>query len=167
MKIGILSDTHAHTERSHMAAKLLKQARVDLLIHAGDIGSEEVIYAIAEHFDFATTPFYAVWGNVDRHGYPAPDFPSWDGITIREVHLTLSLGGKEIAVTHGDDTQTLKRLIESQEYDVLITGHTHVAADERIGKTRVINPGAVTRSPRPSIATYNTETEDLDSFYLG
>ena len=36
----------------------------------------------------------------------------------------------------------LNELIRSQKYDYVLYGHTHTKRNDKIGKTRVINPGA-------------------------
>ncbi len=46
-------------------------------------------------------------------------------------------------VYHGTIPGNLDAAIKSNKYDYILTGHTHVKRDEPIGKTRVINPGAL------------------------
>ena len=43
MKIGILSDTHGHLTRSLAAIECLLDAGAEMLIHCGDIGSEQIL----------------------------------------------------------------------------------------------------------------------------
>ena len=40
-------------------------------------------------------------------------------------------------------TEKLDKLIRSRRYKYVFHGHTHRQRDEKIGKTRVINPGAL------------------------
>ena len=56
--------------------------------------------------------------------------------------LALEFDDKKVFVTHGHRT-SLRRAIDSGEYDYVFHGHTHRYKDEIIGKTRVINPGAL------------------------
>ena len=43
-----------------------------------------------------------------------------------------------------------------------MTGHTHIKRDEKIGKTRVINPGALFRIYPYTIALLDVETDRLE-----
>jgi putative phosphoesterase len=59
MKIGLISDTHGHLPgKVHDAFKT-----VDLILHAGDIGSQDIINELE-----TIAPVYAVHGNID--GWP-------------------------------------------------------------------------------------------------
>ncbi len=53
------------------------------------------------------------------------------------------------------------RLLSEQKHDYLLQGHTHVRHDERIGKTRVINPGALHRAREKTVALLDTATDRL------
>ena len=54
----------------------------------------------------------------------------------------IELGGRRIAITHGDRDELVEAHLSAQP-DYLFLGHTHRRRDERIGLTRVINPGAL------------------------
>jgi predicted phosphodiesterase len=73
----------------------------------------------------------------------------------------LTIDGYPIAVTHGH--HGLERLISEQEYRYVMHGHTHARRDTVIGRTRVINPGALGgRKPAPRhIAVLDTASDDL------
>ena len=166
MKIGLLSDTHGDESRTRLACTLLQDAGADCLVHAGDIGTEQVLYTMMEVFDFSRVPLYAVWGNIDRWSHTLDSFPSLNGVTLKEVSLNFHTGGYRVAMTHGDVPGELEKLTASQEYDLVVTGHTHVASDHREGRTRIINPGAVSNSLSPSVAVLDTELDRLDSLCL-
>ena len=70
----------------------------------------------------------------------------------------LELGGKRVAVIHGDDYKLKQRLLSEQRHDYLFQGHTHLRADETVGRTRVINPGALHRAKEKTVATLDTES---------
>jgi hypothetical protein len=48
-----------------------------------------------------------------------------------------------------------------QMYDYLFHGHTHVVRDDRIGKLRIINPGALYRASRKTVALLNLTDDRL------
>ncbi len=75
----------------------------------------------------------------------------------------VELKGKLIGMTHGDREEVFEDLLQA-EPDYLFHGHTHRRRDERVGSTRVINPGAlggIQYEPR-SICILDIETDQLD-----
>ncbi len=159
MHLALLSDTHGNVARTVRAIAALKAFHPDHVIHCGDIGSAAVLTELAAGFADPETPITCVFGNVDTY---ADDLFSPVGYLDLPGRLaTLHLAGHAIAVLHGDDLRRLDGLIASQNYDYLFTGHTHLAADDRHGRTRVINPGALHRAQQPSCAILNLATDDL------
>ncbi len=139
MRIGVMSDSHDRREFVEKALRAFRERGISVIVHCGDLTSPEML-PLFEGFRL-----YLAQGNMDL--YPeairqaaeeiaGPAFvfygPSWEG----------ELGGKRIALCHGDDSSLLKELLWRQEFDYVFHGHTHRPRDERIGKTRVINPGA-------------------------
>lgn len=156
MILGLLSDTHGHLPRTRQALKLLQDHGAEQLIHCGDLGSEEIITLLFE-VQASGTPVIAVPGNVDE----------WDpGLMLYAHKLGLSLhrlqrftcDSLRIAVFHGHDPKTMERLLAESDLDLLLTGHTHVSADETIGHLRVINPGAVYRANPPGVSVFDTRS---------
>jgi predicted phosphodiesterase len=56
----------------------------------------------------------------------------------------------------------MDRLLAAQEHDYLLHGHTHVRRDERVGKTRVINPGALHRAAEKTVALLDLAADRLE-----
>lgn len=57
--------------------------------------------------------------------------------------VEVALEGVSIAVTHGHLAGRVTELAASGVYDYVFHGHTHVQKDEMLGRTRIINPGAL------------------------
>ncbi|MFH0878766.1 MAG: YfcE family phosphodiesterase [Lentisphaerota bacterium] len=149
MIIGVLSDSHGHVPLVKKATSLFKSQGVEAVLHAGDIGSMEVLEAIVQGLG-GGVPVYAVLGNMDKIHLMRPSpYPT---IHVRGRFLTLSLDGKSIALLHGDQESQLKDAVQCGRFDFVFTGHTHVAKQEHEGKTRWINPGAIHRAAQPSVA---------------
>ena len=135
--IGLISDTHGLVRPEvHRAL-----AGVALILHAGDVGGDEVLDELA-----LIAPVVAVYGNTDVPGDPR---------LAAEIERTI--GGVRIHVSHGHEvgSPTPQKLLERYAADVIVYGHTHRAlvthADERL----IVNPGAA--GPRrfnllPSVA---------------
>jgi hypothetical protein len=137
------------------AIDVLRQHGAEFFIHCGDVGTERVL----DHL--AGLPAAFVWGNNDWDRTSLEEYARSLGINCQGDMADLTLAGKRIAVIHGDDFTLRKKLLLKQEHDYLFLGHTHVRSDDRIGKTRVINPGALYRAREKTVALLDTENDKL------
>ncbi len=146
MLLGIVSDTHGHVAHARAAIHMLDSLDVDAIVHCGDVGSPEVVAL------FHATPTHFVLGNVDA--WPAELETAIAKIsgTFHGRFAQLELAGRQIAFLHGDDQRLLAQTIAGQKFDLVCYGHTHVAEQHRDGKTLVVNPGALYRAERHTIA---------------
>jgi putative phosphoesterase len=121
MIIGIISDTHG----------LLRPEAVELLrgsehiIHAGDIGSPEIIPALE-----AIAPVTAIRGNIDREPW-ARRFPETE---------IVELGGLNLYVIH--DVNALDLSPKAAGFAAVISGHSHVPKQEMKNGVLYFNPGS-------------------------
>lgn len=154
--IGIISDTHENVRAIKAAVEILQQRSLELVIHCGDIISPPVLDY------FRGLPMRFIFGNNDgeRAGLKKKALELGFG----EVNDTLlcTISGKSIFAYHGTVVKVLNGYIDSGEYDYVLTGHTHEMRDERVGVTRVINPGALFSAPRYSIAILDPSTDTLE-----
>jgi putative phosphoesterase len=140
--IGLISDTHGLV-RAQVHEAL---AGVELILHAGDVGGDDVLDELA-----LIAPVHAVYGNTDVPGDPR---------LAREI--AREIGGLTIHVSHGHElgSPTPEKLLQHYAGDVLVYGHTHKALVTRAGGRLVVNPGAA--GPRrfdlvPSVARLTIE----------
>ena len=155
MIIGILSDTHDHADAMAAGLAALAAAGAEFYIHCGDIGSQRCIDLLAG------LKCAFVFGNTDFDRVALARYAETIGVPCYGNFADLGLAGKKIAVTHGDDYRLKQRILSAQEHDYLFQGHTHVRADERIGRTRLINPGALHRATTKTVAALDTATDRL------
>jgi putative phosphoesterase len=156
VKIGLLSDTHDQFFSAKDAVRLLQQAGAQHLIHCGDVGSIRILDTLVG------TPAAFVFGNTDYDRDELRNYAALLDIECLGVYGVLELAGKRIAVTHGDDHRLVARLTRpEQPIDYLLTGHTHVKHDRRVGSIRLINPGALYRAASKTVATLDLETDEL------
>ena len=157
MILGILSDTHGRVAIAREAIKILRARDAEYFIHCGDVGDGVLAVLPQERSAF-------VFGNtdLDRHGYR--DEAKLFSLRCMETFGELTFDGKTIAVTHGDEARTLREIRSSERFDYLLTGHTHFADDHREGRLRWINPGALHRTSRKTVATLDLKT-DLLTFH--
>jgi putative phosphoesterase len=120
--VGVISDTHGLLRPEALAAL----AGAQHILHAGDIGGQEILDALA-----AIAPVTAVRGNNDR-GPWAEKIPA---------RATVTLGGHPILVLH--DRHELARDPRAVAgVSAVITGHSHRPAIERQGGVLYLNPGS-------------------------
>lgn len=120
MLIGIVSDTHGTLPDTIDAAF----AGVERIVHAGDVGSQAVLARLE-----AIAPVVAVRGNIDTGEleWRLPDTAA------------PRFGDHRLLISH---KKPAKAADLPQDADVVITGHTHRAAVERVGDVLFINPGS-------------------------
>jgi putative phosphoesterase len=153
--IGILSDTHDRLDNTIAAMKLLRDGGAEFYIHCGDVGGEQIIDQLAG------VPVALVWGNNDWDRTPLTRYAESLSIQVFQDFGELELGGKRFAVTHGDDERIVRKILDEQQHDYLLLGHAHVRLDKRVGRVRIINPGALHRAARKSAALLDTASDLL------
>jgi putative phosphoesterase len=154
MLIGILSDTHDQAERTRVALATLASAGAEALFHCGDITTADVVY------ECGILPAYFVFGNCDFDHDSLRQAISQIGGHCWERGGSIELAGRQIAMTHGDSDQELRRLMDRQP-DYLFTGHTHRLNDVTKGSTRLINPGALHRAQQWTVAVLDLASNQL------
>ena len=139
MRIGILSDTHNNVSNLLAALRIFREEGVSQLIHCGDmanvftasqISGFDVIYVNGNSDESAAAINHTVWTLNPRNETPGLVYSG-------------KLDGVGIAATHGHMPQRMDKLLKTRSIAYVFHGHTHRQRDELIGKTRVINPGAL------------------------
>lgn len=154
MRIGVISDTHGHLENTRDAVRMLESLDVKRVLHCGDVGSPQIPAMLA------AWPTHFVFGNCD-HGAELIEMRqaiAAAGLSCHERFGVLELAGRKIALLHSDDVRLFRQVITSDEYDLVCYGHTHQAEHHRMGKTLVLNPGALYRATPHSIAVVDLKT---------
>lgn len=146
MILGILSDTHGRVPAMDAGMSALRAAGASAFVHCGDVGGPAVLDALAGE-DAAF-----VFGNSDWDRAELARYASQIGVRCLGAFGELNYGAARIAVMHGDDGLRRQQVVAGQQYEYLLLGHTHVAADQRSGRMRIINPGALFRSSRKTVA---------------
>ena len=155
MLVGVMSDTHGRRRAARAAMKRFAQLNVEYVIHCGDVGGIEVFS------ELLALPCTFVWGNTDFPEQGVHAFLNSVGLrTPGKPPARLTLDGKRFAVFHGHESG-FSRAVNALDVDYLLHGHTHVARDERTGRVRIINPGALHRAHPKSVATLHTRTDTL------
>lgn len=156
MRIGILSDSHDARARTARAVNLLIERGAEALIYCGDLTSPSMVHDCG----FGLLPSYFVFGNNDDDEFGLRTAMEAVGGVCLDRGGLIELGGKRIAVTHGDSAFESRRLLTLQP-DYFLYGHTHTPHDGE-GTPRWINPGALHRAPRYTVASLDLEGDHLE-----
>lgn len=122
--VGLISDTHGLLRPE--AVEALRGS--DFIIHAGDIGSEEVLQQLA-----ALAPLTAVRGNTDGGGW------------IKQVPLTAELQVGKVLVHVLHDLAWLDPAVRTRGVRVVVSGHSHKPAAVERDAVLYVNPGSAGR----------------------
>jgi putative phosphoesterase len=136
MLIGIISDTHDNVPNILKAKDIFLKKKVDLVLHAGDVVAGKTV----EFFEGLKVWF--IDGNCNTEPEKMKEKAEQIGGKYLGNFAEFELEGKKFCMYHGTDKKKLDDIIKSQNYDYVITGHTHKPFDKKEGKTRIINPGA-------------------------
>ncbi|MBN2293536.1 MAG: YfcE family phosphodiesterase [Pirellulales bacterium] len=159
MKIGVISDTHGDVHSAREAVRLFQCLEVDQVLHCGDIGSPEIVAL------FSDWPTHFVYGNVDSPQY-LDDVIRQAGQTCHDHFGSIELDGRKIAFMHGHDTSLLEKSAKSGNWHIICHGHTHMARHCTVGKTLVLNPGAIARTIYPSVAIIDLQSLEVTPIRL-
>jgi putative phosphoesterase len=154
-RIGVLSDSHGRAAITARAVEALLGAGADILIHLGDVETEAVID------ELVGPPAHLVFGNCDWDVDALARYARNVGVIVDHPAGRIDVGAKSVIFTHGDRPGVVEQAI-AEGVDYLLHGHTHVVRDERVGCTRVINPGALFRAARYTAAVLEPETDRLE-----
>lgn len=130
LTLGIISDTHGWLDPAVAEAF----AGVDHILHAGDIGQEEVLEQLE-----AIAPTTAVRGNID--GGPLRFLP----LEVVETFGATRVAMRHIAGSPKRPNKATRELLGRHRPDVLLVGHSHIPVVARLHGTLWINPGAAGR----------------------
>lgn len=172
MKIAIMSDSHDAWDYLSQAARLAEEKNCKYLLHAGDIIGPGTVKVIKKYF---TGELIYVFGNNDGD---------------RARHVAQSLELEKVTVPDGGNSDRewgsiwedeiagvnffmnhYRRISElaakSNEFDVVIYGHDHVYADEKIGKTLLLNPGEICGiKNQATFMIFDTESKTVEKIIL-
>jgi putative phosphoesterase len=126
-RIGLISDTHGVWAPGIDAVL----PGVSHIIHAGDIGSEEMLERLER-----IAPLTAVKGNMDTGPLAlCPEFTlvELEGARIFITHILGRSAGMK-----GDAMKAIRALMP----DIVVYGHTHMHLAEKNGRFIFVNPGS-------------------------
>ena len=143
--IGVISDTHGQLRESVLE---IFQG-VDQIIHAGDIGNQDIIYDLLE-----IAPVFSVRGNMDYYQWAQ---------TLSHDEI-VNVGTSRFYVLH--DLSMITFDPAESNFLAVIFGHTHHPTFYQKNGVYYINPGSAgpirSNKPPPSIARLNVISSSIE-----
>lgn len=133
MKVLVMSDTHGYISNARLAIE--KNPGVELIIHLGDYYKDAV--RLSELYP--NIRFEFVSGNCD-------------GKKAISTEKVLEIQNNIIFITHGHNYAVkwnYKHILERAKFEnakLVLFGHTHIAASDKIDNILLLNPGSITQS---------------------
>lgn len=134
MRIGVVSDTHNNLRNVARIVELFNSARVERVIHTGDVTQAKTIHAFAA----LHAPLWGVFGNNDQERETLEAAIAERGFNFAEPPLELIWHERRIVVVH--DPRDLDGALRD-DHHVALHGHTHHHRLERTGSQLIFNPG--------------------------
>lgn len=138
MIIGVISDTHLKVGQTLPTRVWEELAKVDLIIHTGDILNPDVLTDLS-----SLAAVEAVRGNCD----------GWELSNLPEQKI-LDCEGKKIGLTHGayglgkTTPERAFRTFDQSKVDVIVFGHSHTPYAQWREGILLFNPGSPTDKRR-------------------
>ena len=157
MLIAAISDTHLPRGRRRLSDDCVERLRqADLILHAGDISTAEVLADLEQ----IGPPVKAVYGNVD----------SEELRSRLPEQLQIDAAGTRIALIHdaGPATGRLKRMRKRfRKARAVVFGHSHIPLHEQAADDgfQIFNPGSPTdrrRQPRHTMGSADVGPDGID-----
>lgn len=138
MKIGVVSDTRDNREGFKQLLDRFLVGGARWLIHCGGLGGLEMIELLKPW------QVYIVRGERER---------DWQAVEVAlqksrlqsllPTQMTIALDGRRIGICRGEDMKLVNQWARSGQFDYIFHGHTLRRRDEQQGRTRIVNPGAL------------------------
>ena len=155
MRLALIADTHLRGADRGLPGPCVEQMRkADLVLHAGDVISEEAL----EMIEAIGPPVRAVHGNVDTRQLQ------------RRLPEELSLQAEGVAISMLHDAGPAKGRLERMrarfpDADLVVFGHSHMPLHEEEAGFQIFNPGSPTerrRAPRHTMGIARVSRGRLD-----
>jgi uncharacterized protein len=132
--VAVISDSHVNNIAELPSKVLEALAKADAVIHLGDFTSPDLLSELRKF-----TRFCGVIGNHD----------SLIGRQKLNVVEILELGGKRLGLIHGlflpmARPKRMVAWLRKYNIDILLCGHSHLAASRTLNGVFLFNPGTVT-----------------------
>ena len=139
-KLAVIADVHDNLVNLQKALSYIKKEKAEYLISLGDLQSLEA-WQILDELEL---PVWAVMGNADKDIIGEKDLRA----TLKNIHFSANVATVELAkqkIIFGHYPEIIKKIILNypDKYTLALAGHTHLPWEEKIGSTKLLNPGNI------------------------
>ena len=135
MRIGVVSDTHNNLPNVRRIVRLFNDAKVNRVVHTGDITRAATLEAFAQ----LDCPLYGVFGNNDVGEKPALEVVIQKfGFNFVDPPLEVCWQDQQIIIVH--DPLEFEGVL-ADKHDLALHGHTHRQRIEQKNGCLIFNPG--------------------------
>jgi len=157
MKLAVLSDSHDAWGNLEWAVQQAKENNCEVILFAGDLNAPPGCSILAK-FEKEVN---MIFGNNEGEKMGMTKLVNKLKINHHDWWFEGELGGKQIIMHHWP--RPIEIAAQSQMFDLAICGHTHEWRLEKIGKTVLLNPGALIGYKEPaSMAIVDLETMEVN-----
>ena len=150
--LGVVSNSSGRADAVAAAIDVFAASGCGLVVHCGDVGGRHVLDQLAR------LGGVFVWGDRDHDRMGLLRYGHSIGVDCFGVMGQFEWEDKKICVVHGDDKKVIRQILDEQQYDYLLLGHELATDDRTVGKTRVLNPGAIFGAAHPSAVVLDPPT---------
>lgn len=159
MRLAIISDTHDNIPNLEKALSWINSQEISLIIHCGDLCAPAMLNKVL--LPNFSGQIHLIHGNVSDRESLEENAKEFKNVKLHGDFGEIEIEGKKIAFVH--KLWQGKKIAETQKYDLVFYGHTHKPWEEKIGKTRLVNPGTLAGMfYKASFAVYDSETDKLE-----
>ncbi len=130
------------------------------VLHCGDIGSPDIPPLLANW------PTHYVCGNVDSQHDQLESAIIQAGGIYHHQFGDITFGEFRIALLHSHISRSLENAISSGLYDIVCYGHTHRSEIHHDEETIVLNPGALYRAAKHTIAILDLKSNPPKAWHI-
>ncbi len=139
-KLAVISDVHDNLVNLQKALDYIQKEQVDYLISTGDLQSLESWQLLDE----LKIPVWAVMGNADKDIIGEKKLRA----NLKKINFSANVAAVELnkqKIIFGHYPEIIKKIIlhYPNKYTLALAGHTHLPWEEKIGTTKLLNPGNI------------------------
>lgn len=159
MRLAIISDSHDNIPNTEKALDWINREKINFIIHCGDLAAPAVLSKVI--MPKFSGEFHFVHGNVGDPELLEQIAEDFKNVTIHGEVGEIEVGGKKISFTHFPEKAL--ELAKKGTFDLVFYGHTHKPWEEKIGHTKLVNPGTLAGMfYKATFAIYDTENDKLE-----
>jgi len=135
----VASDIHSDSDVFEFLAQVANDTNCLAFLYAGDL--DVANYFISNALRNRNFVFLPVLGNCDSpYSYISSDVP------VPATYRDCSFNNIRIFITHGHVCNMPSDVgLKDEDFDIVINGHTHIPANNKVGNLIVLNPGSAAR----------------------